>query len=90
MSYVKELFVSIDVEADGKIPGEFSMVSLGAVLAGTYDSDHVVTKFDLDDPANCFRYDFKPISDNWDAELWQLAASTENILSRTGATRLRL
>ena len=68
MTYVKEVFVSVDVEADGKIPGEFSMVSLGAVIAGTYDSNHVVTKFDLDDPANCFRYDFKPISDNWDAE----------------------
>ena len=27
------IFVSVDVEADGPIPGKFSMISLGAVVA---------------------------------------------------------
>jgi hypothetical protein len=29
-----EAFLSLDIEADGPIPGEYSMLSLGAVLVG--------------------------------------------------------
>ena len=32
-----DLYFSVDIEADGPIPGPYSMVSLGACVAGTYD-----------------------------------------------------
>ncbi|WP_043259778.1 3'-5' exonuclease [Streptomyces hokutonensis] len=33
------LYISVDVEADGPIPGPYSMLSLGAAVAGTQDAD---------------------------------------------------
>ncbi len=47
-----DVFISIDVEADGPIPGDFSMSSLGAVVA---------------EPAldRSFYREFKPISDRF-------------------------
>jgi hypothetical protein len=50
---VPDVYISIDVEADGPIPGDFSMQSLGAVVA---------------EPglARTFYREFKPVSDRWD------------------------
>jgi hypothetical protein len=33
MSIEKEIFVSVDVEASGPIPGKYSMLSIGACVA---------------------------------------------------------
>jgi len=33
------LYISVDIEADGPIPGPYSMLSLGAAVAGTQDAD---------------------------------------------------
>ncbi|MFI8192663.1 exonuclease [Streptomyces sp. NPDC085946] len=33
------LYVSVDIEADGPIPGPYSMLSLGAAVAGRHDAD---------------------------------------------------
>jgi hypothetical protein len=65
---LREIYVSVDIEADGKIPGDFSMVSLGAVVAGAREADGSITKFDLDDPQNSFKVEIKPISEQWNAE----------------------
>ncbi|MFF4571924.1 exonuclease [Streptomyces sp. NPDC001410] len=32
-------YISVDIEADGPIPGPYSMLSLGAAVAGTQDAD---------------------------------------------------
>ena len=35
MTDLRELYISVDIEADGPIPGDYSMVSLGAVVVGS-------------------------------------------------------
>jgi ribonuclease T len=44
-----EVFVSVDIEASGPIPGEYSMLSIGACLVGSTERD--------------FYVELKPISD---------------------------
>ena len=49
------MYISVDVEADGAIPGDFSMISLGAVVVdGNYDKT--------------FYRKIRPISDKFDPE----------------------
>jgi hypothetical protein len=62
---VREIYFSVDIECDGKIPGDFSMISLGAVVVGIREEDGSYTRLDLDDPENGFMIELKPISDNW-------------------------
>jgi hypothetical protein len=55
-----ELYVSVDVEADGPIPGPYSMLSFGMAACGTFDGQLFVP----DDPASSTFYaELKPISD---------------------------
>ena len=51
---VPELFVSVDIEASGPIPGEFSMLSIGAVL--------------VDRPETSFYIELKPEDTRHDPE----------------------
>jgi DNA polymerase III epsilon subunit-like protein len=48
----REAFVSVDIEADGPIPGEHSMSAIGAVL--------------VDEPQHTFYRELRPISEKWD------------------------
>jgi hypothetical protein len=48
---VPELYVAVDVEADGPIPGPYSMLSLGMAVAGQ--------------PAHTFYTELRPISDEY-------------------------
>jgi len=54
-----DCYISVDIEADGPIPGDFSMSSLGAV--------------NVDDPTQTFYAEFKPISDRFDEKASQVA-----------------
>jgi hypothetical protein len=65
---VKEIYISVDVEADGKIPGDYSMTALGAVVAGYRTSEGELKRFDVTAPQNRFYSEIKPISDNWNPE----------------------
>lgn len=47
----KDIYISVDIESDGPIPGEYSMISLGACVV----YDHSKT----------FYTEIKPISDKW-------------------------
>ncbi|MEW2045417.1 exonuclease [Streptomyces sp. NPDC005476] len=59
------LYISVDIEADGPIPGPYSMLSLGAAVAGRQDADG----FTAADPARrTFYAELRPISDEFDAE----------------------
>jgi DNA polymerase III epsilon subunit-like protein len=51
MSDLPELYVAVDVEADGPIPGPYSMISLGMVVAGR--------------PELTFYTELRPISDDF-------------------------
>lgn len=48
----REIFISVDVETSGPIPGEYSMLSIGACL--------------VEQPSVTFECELKPISDNAD------------------------
>jgi hypothetical protein len=58
----REMYVSVDVEADGPIPGPYSMLSFGMAACGTADSGG----FTASDPAaRTFYAELKPISDTF-------------------------
>ncbi|TDC45898.1 exonuclease [Actinomadura sp. KC345] len=59
----RDLYVSVDVEADGPIPGPYSMLSFGMAACGTFDGQ----VFTPVDPAeSTFYAELAPISDTYD------------------------
>lgn len=65
MSAKRELYVSVDVEADGPIPGPYSMLSFGMAACGISDENG----FAATDPAErTFYAELQPISDAFDPE----------------------
>jgi hypothetical protein len=57
-----EIYFSVDVEADGPIPGPYSMVSFGAAVAGVRDGAFIPR-----DPSDATFYrELRPISDDFD------------------------
>jgi len=57
-----EIYFSVDVEADGPIPGPYSMVSFGAAVAGVRDKAFLPR-----DPSDATFYrELRPISDDFD------------------------
>ena len=73
----RELYISVDVEPDGHVPGINSLVSLGACAAAVRDDDGAVAALDRDDEANHFYAVLAPIS----------AAYIEQALRVTGLDR---
>ena len=77
----RELYVSVDVEADGPIPGPYSMLSFGMAACGTSDG-HV---FAAADPAECTFYaELKPISDAYDPEALAVSGLDRDHLAADG------
>ena len=66
----RERFVSVDVETAGPIPGEFSLLSIGACA--------------IFGPANTFACELKPINRNADPEALKVAGLSLDELARTG------
>lgn len=62
----KEILISVDIEADGPIPGEYSMTSLGACAAVIRSENGECENLDVDQ--DTFYVEFKPISEKWDPE----------------------
>lgn len=58
-----DCFISVDVEADGPIPGPYSMLSFGFVAAGTFDGTTFLPA-DLDTPETFYR-ELAPIADDF-------------------------
>lgn len=59
------IYISVDVEADGPIPGEYSMLSFGAAVAGRQDASGFSP---VSPDADTFYRELKPISEAYDAE----------------------
>lgn len=66
----REVFVSVDVEAAGPIPGEFSLLSIGAC--------HV------DEAERTFICELKPINANADAKALEVSGFSLELLAQTG------
>lgn len=82
---IKEIYISIDIESDGPIPGPCSMVSLGAVVAGYRTSDGEVIKLDVLAPENGFYAELKPISDQWEPEALAISGFSREYILENGA-----
>lgn len=65
-----EIFVSVDVETAGPIPGEYSLLSIGACA--------------VDDPTQTFTCEVKPINRNADPKALEVTGLSLETLSRTG------
>ncbi|WP_030542010.1 exonuclease [Streptomyces albus] len=76
-----EFYVSADVEADGPVPGPFSMSSFGLAVAGVHDG----TAFKPLDPAErTFYAELKPISDTYDPQALAVGGLDRDRLAREG------
>ncbi|MEV5707140.1 exonuclease [Actinoallomurus sp. NPDC052274] len=76
-----DVYISADVEADGPIPGPYSMISFGLAVAGTYDG----RTFERRDPeAATFYAELRPISDEYDAAALAVSGLDRERLLREG------
>lgn len=66
----KEIYISVDVEASGPIPGEFSMLSLGACVAGN--------------TRDTFYAELKPLNDNFDKRALEVSGLSMSELKVKG------
>jgi Exonuclease len=83
MPGTREVYVSVDIEADGPIPGPFSLVSLGACVAAVRDRDGTIEPIDAE--AHTFYREFRPISGGWNAEALAVSGLTREHLELHGA-----
>ena len=67
---VLDRFISVDVEASGPVPGEFSMLSLGACVVGKTDEQ--------------FYVELKPITRRQDAEAMRVSGLNHDELEQRG------
>ncbi|MGW3354766.1 exonuclease [Streptomyces bungoensis] len=74
--------ISVDIEADGPIPGPYSMLSIGAAVAGTQDADG----FTPADPERLTFYrELRPISDAYVPEALAVSGLDRDRLGVEGA-----
>ncbi len=66
----KEILISVDVETSGPIPGEFSLLSIGACL--------------VDRPDKTFSCSLKPISEKADPKAMEVSGLSLNTLAKEG------
>ena len=70
MTAKREVFVSVDVETAGPIPGEYSLLSIGAC--------------DVDDASRTFACELKPLNRNADPKALEIAGLSLEALEKTG------
>jgi DNA polymerase III epsilon subunit-like protein len=70
VSAQREIFVSVDVETAGPIPGEYSLLSIGAC--------------DVDNEDRTFSCELKPINRNADPAALKVTGMSLDVLERTG------
>jgi hypothetical protein len=77
-----DLYISADIEADGPIPGLYSMLSFGLAVAATFDG----TDFNALEPtSSTFYRELKPITDQFDPGALAVAGLDRNALAAEGA-----
>lgn len=70
MTVKQEIFISVDVETTGPIPGEYSMLTLGACC--------------VDDPSKRFSCSIKPINDKFVPEALEITGLSLETLAKDG------
>jgi hypothetical protein len=77
------LYISVDVEADGPIPGPFSMLSFGAAVCGRFSDTNGFTA--ADPSRQTFYRELRPISTDFVAEALAVSGLDRDHLSAGGA-----
>lgn len=67
---VREVYISVDIEAAGPVPSAFSMLSLGAVV--------------VDDLKNTFYIELKPVSDKFVPDAMKVVGKTLQDFAKNG------
>jgi hypothetical protein len=76
-----DVYFSVDVEADGPIPGPYSMISIGVALAGSRADGFVAA----DPTADTFYRELCPISDEFVPAALEVSGLDRAALQRDGA-----
>lgn len=76
------LYISVDIEADGPIPGPYSMISFGAAVAGRQDGASYTA---ADPERHTFYRELRPISDQYVPEALAVSGLDRDRLLREGA-----
>jgi hypothetical protein len=77
-----DLYISADIEADGPIPGQYSMLSFGLAVAATFDG----STFQPHDPAAATFYrELRPISREFAREALRVTGLSRDALMGSGA-----
>jgi hypothetical protein len=78
----RDIYISADVEADGPIPGRYSMLAFGLAVAAEFDGE----AFTARDPAEATFYrELRPITDNWVPEAVKASRLDREGLLRNGS-----
>jgi hypothetical protein len=77
----RDVYISADIEADGPIPGPYSMLAFGLAVAGEFDG---LTFLPHDPESNTFYRELKPISNQFDPEAVKVAGLSRGRLEREG------
>lgn len=78
---IRDLYISADIEADGPIPGRYSMLSFGLVVAAGFDGE----TFQPEEDGETFYRELKPITDEFDAEAVAASGLDRDALAQSGA-----
>ena len=70
MPQAKEVYISVDIEASGPIPGEYSLLSIGACVVGN--------------PDRSFYAELKPLNDNFTSQALEVSGFSLEMLKTTG------
>ncbi|HYH52614.1 MAG TPA: 3'-5' exoribonuclease [Solirubrobacterales bacterium] len=81
MSDRADLYISADIEADGSIPGPYSMLSFGLAVAGRFDGA-VFEARNLEEQT--FYRELRPISSEFDSKALQISDLDRDELLRDG------
>ncbi|WP_427165587.1 exonuclease [Streptomyces sp. C1-1] len=75
-------YISVDIEADGPIPGPYSMLSFGAAVAGTQDADNFTA---ADPEERTFYRELRPITEEFVPEALAVSGLDRELLKTEGA-----
>ncbi|GAB2589041.1 hypothetical protein GCM10027168_22380 [Streptomyces capparidis] len=76
------VYISVDVEADGPIPGPYSMLSLGAAVAGRQDADGYAP---ADPRERTFYRELRPVGEEFVPEALAVGGLDRDRLAAEGA-----
>ncbi|SEB93074.1 exonuclease domain-containing protein [Streptomyces sp. KS_5] len=75
-------YISVDIEADGPIPGPYSMLSIGAAVAGVQDGDGFTA---ADPEEHTFYRELRPIGEEFVPEALAVSGLDRELLKAEGS-----